>query len=61
MYDTNIHSQNLLNLFLEKVATLAGNLVLKKKHNEFPSDVFVILEAAGATLYFRRKLDLKRK
>jgi xanthine dehydrogenase/oxidase len=61
MYSENIHSQNLLNLFLEKVATLAGNLVLKKKHNEFPSDIFVILEAAGATLNIRRKINLKRK
>ena len=30
--------------------TIAGNLMLKHKHNWFPSDVFCLLEASGAKL-----------
>jgi len=29
---------------------MAGNLAMKHEHNEFPSDVYLILETAGATL-----------
>jgi hypothetical protein len=32
------------------MGTLAGNLMLKHAHNDFPSDVFVILEAVGASI-----------
>jgi hypothetical protein len=60
MYDINIKNQNLLIFGSKKVATLAGNLMLKKEHNEFPSDVFVILEAAGATLNIRMKTIFRR-
>ncbi|XP_059474057.1 uncharacterized protein LOC132195836 [Neocloeon triangulifer] len=44
------HLDLVANTPVRNVGTLAGNLVLKKDHNEFPSDVFVILEAVGATL-----------
>ena len=30
--------------------TLAGNLMLKNAHNDFPSDVFICLATVGATL-----------
>jgi hypothetical protein len=32
------------------VGTWAGNLVIKKMHPEFSSDVFVILETLGASI-----------
>ena len=32
------------------MGTLAGNLMLKHAHNDFPSDIFVILEAVGASI-----------
>lgn len=35
---------------LLQIGTLAGNLSIKYDHNEFPSDIFTILEAVGATL-----------
>ncbi|XP_059485730.1 xanthine dehydrogenase-like [Neocloeon triangulifer] len=44
------HLDVVANTSVRNIGTLVGNLVLKKDHNEFPSDVFVILEAAGATL-----------
>jgi len=30
------------------MGTVAGNLMMKHAHNDFPSDVFVLLEAVGA-------------
>ena len=38
------------NVHVRNVASWAGNLALKKHHPEFPSDVLLILEAAGAKL-----------
>ena len=35
---------------IRNVATWSGNLVVKKDHQDFPSDVLVILEAAGISL-----------
>jgi len=35
---------------MSQVATIAGNLMLKNKHADFPSDVFITLEAAQAEL-----------
>lgn len=35
---------------IRNVATWSGNLVMKKNHPSFPSDVLVLLEAAGAKL-----------
>jgi xanthine dehydrogenase/oxidase len=32
------------------MGTLAGNLMLKHAHNDFPSDVFVLLEGIGASI-----------
>lgn len=37
-------------LFFEQIGTLAGNLMMKYQFNDFPSDVFLLLESAGATL-----------
>ncbi|CAG9761736.1 unnamed protein product [Ceutorhynchus assimilis] len=35
---------------VRNIGTLAGNLMIKHHHNEFPSDVFLILETVAATL-----------
>lgn len=44
------HIDLIANVPVRNVGTLAGNLSLKHKYNEFPSDVFLILEASGAKL-----------
>ena len=36
--------------FILKVGTWAGNLMLTHDHDNFPSDVFTMMEAAGATV-----------
>lgn len=41
--------KNKLKIYFQ-VGTLAGNLSLKYAHNEFPSDIFLILEGCGAKL-----------
>jgi xanthine dehydrogenase/oxidase len=38
------------NTGVRHMGTLAGNLMLKHAHNDFPSDVFVLLEAVGASI-----------
>ncbi|XP_066250858.1 xanthine dehydrogenase/oxidase-like [Euwallacea similis] len=35
---------------VRNIGTLAGNLMIKHQHNEFPSDIFLILETVKATL-----------
>ncbi|XP_028031989.1 indole-3-acetaldehyde oxidase-like isoform X3 [Bombyx mandarina] len=35
---------------VRNIGTLGGNLALKNKHNEFPSDIFLLLETIGATV-----------
>ncbi|XP_063993360.1 uncharacterized protein LOC135171019 [Diachasmimorpha longicaudata] len=36
---------------IRNIGTLAGNLMIKHQHNEFPSDLFLILETAGAKIH----------
>ncbi|XP_048511551.1 indole-3-acetaldehyde oxidase-like isoform X3 [Athalia rosae] len=36
---------------VRNIGTIAGNLMLKHQHREFPSDLFLILETAGARLH----------
>ena len=38
------------NVFQHNQGTLAGNLMLKNAHNDFPSDVFLTLATVGAIL-----------
>ena len=35
---------------MTQAGTIAGNLMIKHNHPEFPSDIFTMLEAAGATV-----------
>ncbi|XP_065336761.1 uncharacterized protein LOC135937537 [Cloeon dipterum] len=44
------HIDLVANTPVRNIATLAGNLMLKKHHPEFPSDIFVIMEAADASI-----------
>lgn len=37
-------------LYFYKAGTIAGNLMIKHAHREFPSDIFLTLEALGAKL-----------
>ncbi|ODN05821.1 Indole-3-acetaldehyde oxidase [Orchesella cincta] len=44
------HLERVANVSVRNNGTIAGNLMIKHAHQDFPSDVFVILEAIGATL-----------
>ena len=44
------HWQRVANTPIRNAGTLAGNLMLKHAHREFPSDVFLLLETIGAML-----------
>jgi xanthine dehydrogenase/oxidase len=44
------HFENIGNTAVRNVGTLAGNLMLKYNYLEFPSDIYMIMEAVGATL-----------
>ncbi|CAB3359533.1 Hypothetical predicted protein [Cloeon dipterum] len=48
------HIDLVANTPVRNIATLAGNLMLKKHHPEFPSDIFVIMEAADASIVVRK-------
>ncbi|XP_025074447.1 xanthine dehydrogenase-like [Pogonomyrmex barbatus] len=36
---------------VRNIGTIAGNLMIKHEHNEFPSDIFLILETVGTQIY----------
>ena len=44
------HMKKIASYGIRNQGSLAGNLMMKHEHNEFPSDVFLSLEAAGATV-----------
>ncbi|XP_075216126.1 xanthine dehydrogenase-like [Lycorma delicatula] len=44
------HIDLIANVPVRNVGTLAGNLSIKHSHQDFPSDVFIMLEGAGANL-----------
>ena len=44
------HLDLIANVPVRDNGTLAGNLMIKNQHHEFPSDVFVVFEAIGAIL-----------
>ncbi|XP_062519686.1 xanthine dehydrogenase/oxidase-like [Corticium candelabrum] len=45
-----LHLRKIANVAVRNVATWAGNLMLTHNHADFPSDVFTIMQAAGASL-----------
>ena len=44
------HLHLIASVGIRNQGTLAGNLMMKNAHNDFPSDVFISLETVGATL-----------
>uniref|UniRef100_A0A182JAE5 Indole-3-acetaldehyde oxidase n=1 Tax=Anopheles atroparvus TaxID=41427 RepID=A0A182JAE5_ANOAO len=44
------HVRQVANGPVRNVGTIGGNLMIKHQHPEFPSDVFLLLEAVGCTL-----------
>ncbi|XP_062550715.1 uncharacterized protein LOC134215575 [Armigeres subalbatus] len=44
------HVQMIAHSAVRNVGSLAGNLMLKQQHHEFPSDLYIILETVGAHL-----------
>ena len=58
------HIDLIANVPVRNNGTIAGNLMIKNVHNEFPSDIFIILQAAGAVLSVNngsRLIDLSPK
>ena len=37
-------------LIIRQIGTIAGNLMIKHAHHDFPSDIFVTLEGLGAKI-----------
>lgn len=56
------HIDKIANVPVRNVGTIAGNLMIKHQHNEFPSDMFLMLETIGAKLvignYYRQQCFL---
>ncbi|KAH1015763.1 hypothetical protein HUJ04_007098 [Dendroctonus ponderosae] len=44
------HTQLIATVPIRNIGTLAGNLMIKHNHREFPSDIFLVLETCNATL-----------
>ncbi len=44
------HLLKIANVPVRNVGSWAGNLMLTRNHDNFPSDVFTVMAAAGATL-----------
>ncbi|KAH9519698.1 hypothetical protein Btru_070662 [Bulinus truncatus] len=44
------HLKVLASVLVRNAGSIAGNLMIKKNHPEFPSDLFTMLEAIGATI-----------
>ena len=51
------HLKKVANVSVRNVGTIAGNLMLKKEHNAFPSDVFTLLVAAGGKITLRKAVS----
>lgn len=48
------HIDLIANVPVRNAGTVAGNLSIKNAHHEFPSDMFLVLEAVGAKLTIRQ-------
>ncbi|XP_028167400.1 xanthine dehydrogenase-like [Ostrinia furnacalis] len=44
------HLRLVAHIPVRNIGTIAGNLMIKHKHNEFPSDLFLLFETVGAQL-----------
>ncbi|GAB0096227.1 xanthine dehydrogenase [Sergentomyia squamirostris] len=54
------HIEMVAHVAVRNIGTLAGNLMIKHEHPDFPSDLFVILETVGAILIIAEN-DTKSK
>lgn len=45
------HVDLIANVPVRNVGSIAGNLMIKHAHNEFPSDIFLILETVGTQMH----------
>ncbi|XP_012273308.1 xanthine dehydrogenase/oxidase [Orussus abietinus] len=45
------HIDLVASVAIRNIGTIAGNLMIKHRHREFPSDLFLLLETAGAQLH----------
>ncbi|XP_018304122.1 xanthine dehydrogenase 1-like [Mycetomoellerius zeteki] len=45
------HAEMIANITVRNIGTIAGNLMIKYQHNEFPSDLFLMLETVGAQVH----------
>lgn len=50
------HIDLIANVPVRNTGTIAGNLCIKNQHNEFPSDLYLILETVGATLKISKQM-----
>jgi len=48
------------NVPVRNTGSIAGNLMIKHEHNEFPSDMFLILETVGAQVHVLEDPDRKQ-
>ncbi|XP_026318629.1 xanthine dehydrogenase 1-like [Hyposmocoma kahamanoa] len=53
------HLKLVAHIAVRNIGTIAGNLMIKHQHNEFPSDIFLLLETVGAELTLE-KVQLAR-
>ncbi|XP_065079602.1 xanthine dehydrogenase/oxidase-like [Ochlerotatus camptorhynchus] len=51
------HIDLIANVPVRNTGTIAGNLSIKNQHKEFPSDLYLILEAVGATLIIAESIE----
>ncbi|XP_036145980.1 xanthine dehydrogenase isoform X2 [Monomorium pharaonis] len=49
------HVDLIAHIPVRNIGSIAGNLMIKHEHNEFPSDVFLILETAGTEVHILEK------
>lgn len=54
------HIDLIANVPVRNIGTMAGNLMIKHTHHEFPSDLFLILETAGAQIHILDKPSNKQ-
>ncbi|XP_060646392.1 LOW QUALITY PROTEIN: uncharacterized protein LOC132784651 [Drosophila nasuta] len=55
-----LHLDWIANVPVRNAGTLAGNLSIKHAHPEFPSDVFIVLEALDAQVIIQESADKQR-
>ncbi|XP_031766920.2 aldehyde oxidase 1-like [Galleria mellonella] len=55
------HIQSVAHISVRNLGSIAGNLMIKHQHNEFPSDIFLLLETVGAQLTIVNQRGLQER